>query len=532
MKHSVLQITASNGQEKRISFTAPALLSDLFAQNGIAVEMPCGGRQKCLKCKVKATGELSPRGEREGSLLTDQEKAEQVRYACMAEAVGDVQVRLLSIGLYKDDILTDGYLPPFELNPWGINYGIAVDIGTTTVAAYLYRLFDGKLLKTLAEKNPQSVFGADVISRLQKSIDGERKALADSIRSCISLLIKELTKSVSIPVHKVDSLVLTGNTAMLYLLCQRDPQSITMAPFEQDYYFGMFLTGLELDLPCNNARVYLPRCISAYVGADITTALLAAEFFPHGNKISDSPRLLVDIGTNGEMALASKGMLWCCSTAAGPAFEGAGIYQGMPARTGAISQVKFENHRITSSVLGNGQAVGICGSGLLDAVSVMCEAGIIDETGIICEKGHAFTDNIIEVNGQPAFRLPGTKVILTQQDIRAVQLAKSAICAGMLTLIKEAGYSCDDIQELVIAGGFGSNINVKSAERIGLIPPGFSDKSYAIGNAAGSGASIILLSDTIRKQSEQIGKFSKPVELSTNSFFMDTYIDGMMFYEK
>ncbi len=528
MKQSVAQISATTGQMKQIPFNAPTRLSELFAQNGIAVDMPCGGRQKCLKCKVMATGALSPMSEKESSLLTDREKHENIRYACMVEALGDVQIGLLSAELFKDDILTDGYIPRFKLEPWGKEFGISVDIGTTTVAAYLYRLSDGKLLKTLAEKNSQSVFGADVISRLQKSIDNQAAALAGSIRECISRLIMGLCQACSIPAEKVDSLVLTGNTAMLYLLCEYDPSSITTAPFEQDCYFGFFLKSEELNL-LPGARVYLPRCISAYVGADITTALLAAEFFLDGKVTSNSPRLFVDIGTNGEMALAADGMLWCCSTAAGPAFEGAGIYQGIPARTGAISQVKLENNRIVCSVLGGGQANGICGSGLLDAVSVMCESGIIDETGLIYEEGHGFTEYITEIGNQPAFRLPDTQVFLTQQDIRSVQLAKSAICAGMLTLIKESGYSPDSIKQLVIAGGFGNNINVSSAERIGLIPPGFAEKAYTIGNAAGAGATMVLLSDTLRRQSEEIGNFTKSVELSTNPYFMDTYIDGMMF---
>lgn len=528
MEQSVLSVKTSSGQAERIMFTAPAKLSSLFAQKGISVEMPCGGRQKCLKCKVKVTGSLSPMSERESSLLTDEEKKQSIRYACMTDALGDVEAELLTDRLYSDSILTHGYLPPFEPEPWGRDFGVAVDIGTTTVAAYLYRLPDGTLVKTLAEKNPQSVFGADVISRLQKSLDGDRDALASAIRGCVSRLITQLCDWASISAEKANSIVLTGNTAMLYLLCGLNPKSITMVPFEQDCYFGMFMTGNELDLPINS-RVYLPRCISAYVGADITSALLAAEFVKNGEVAPGSPKLLVDIGTNGEMALSANGRLWCCSTAAGPAFEGAGIHNGMPARTGAIFKVKADNHRIVCSVIGNEPATGICGSGLLDAVSVMYETGVFDETGVILEQGHRFTDYITDVNGQPAFRLPKTNVILTQQDIRAVQLAKSAICAGMLTLIQKAGFTPDDIEELIIAGGFGSHINVKSAETIGLIPRGFADRAHVIGNAAGSGASMILLSDTIRRQSEQIGNLATTVELSTDQFFMDTYIDGMMF---
>lgn len=528
MKQSTLYIYGSGGEEIRIPFTAPVRLSALFARNSIAVDMPCGGRQKCLKCKVKATGDLSVMDKREKALLTEQEQADNIRYACMTEALGNVQVSLLSTALYTENIVTGGYMPDFELNPWGTGYGVAVDIGTTTVAAYLYDLSDGTLLKTAAEKNPQSIFGADVISRLQKSIEGEQKGLAESIQGCLLRLMGELCDSTFITVEQVDSMVLTGNTAMLYLLCGKGVHSIATAPFEQDCYFGNFLSGQELDLP-GHIRVYLPSCISAYVGADITTALLASQIFDNGRVMSDSPRLLVDIGTNGEMVLAANGVLWCCSTAAGPAFEGAGIYQGMPARTGAIHRVTQEDGRIASSVLGGGEAAGICGSGLLDAVAVMCQAGIVDETGVICKEGHPFVDYIKEVNGQPAFLLPGTPVMLTQQDIRAVQLAKSAICAGMQTLLKEAGYKPGDISELVIAGGFGSNINVRSAEKIGLIPAGFADKARSIGNAAGIGASMVLLSDDLRRQTEQIRSHARTVELSTNSFFMDAYIDGMMF---
>ncbi len=524
---SNLKVYGKSGDIKTITFSSPARLSDILAQNGIEVEMPCGGRQRCLKCKVRAKGSLSPMGDWERTLLTEHEIKEDIRYACMAEALGDVEITLLSTG-YRDEILTEGYLPQFELNTWGKGFGIAVDIGTTTVAAYLYSLADGKLLSTHAEKNPQAVYGADVVSRLQKSMDGEAKGLASIIRDCLSRLITGLCKQSSVPLDGVDSMVITGNSAMLYLLCEMDPKSIAVAPFEMDCNFGFFLSSRDLNLP-GNIKIYLPRCISAYVGADITTALMAAEFVTGGKVAPGKPRLLVDIGTNGEMALAADGMLFCCSTAAGPAFEGAGIHQGIPARTGAIYRVTLDNGRITSHVLGGGKAEGICGSGLLDAVAVMREARILDETGLICDSGHDFAGYITDENGQPAFLLPGTSVLLTQQDIQAVQLAKSAICAGIDTLIKESGYTREDISELVIAGGFGSRLDIKSAEKIGLIPPGFSKKAYAIGNAAGSGASMLLLSEILRIQSEQIAGLAKTVELSTHPYFMEKYIDGMYF---
>lgn len=244
---------------------------------------------------------------------------------------------------------------------------------------------------------------------------------------------------------------------------------------------------------------------------------------------ASEPELLVDIGTNGEMALAAGGRLLCCSTAAGPAFEGAGIYQGMNAKEGAVSRVVLTDGEIRCEVIGGGEAKGLCGSGIVDAVAVMVKAGILDETGLINEEGHAFEAYITEVDDQPAFRLPGTGVILTQQDIRAVQLAKSAVCAGMLTLMGEAGMKPEDIGRLTIAGGFGAFIDANAAETIGLIPPGFAAKAVAVGNAAGTGASMTLLSEEIRRRSEALARRAETVELSTSPRFMEYYVENMLF---
>lgn len=524
-----LEVLCSSGQ-KNLSFAPPILLSRVLADNGVPLDMPCGGRQRCLKCKVRVQGDTAPLTAREKELLTPEEQSAGIRYACMTELLGNAKVELPRTRTASDRIVTDGALPPFPLEPWGQDLGMAVDIGTTTVAAYLYDLKTGSRLATQSEKNPQAVFGADVISRLEKSLAGQREALARSIRDCIARLTSALCREATVTADRVDSAVLTGNTAMLYLLCGRDPSSITAAPFEQDCYFGFFLTPEELSLPLKPAcRVYLPRCLSAYVGADITTALMAAEFYKDGCVQADHPRLLVDIGTNGEMALAADGQLLCCSTAAGPAFEGAGIHQGMMAKNGAIHKVSYENGRILCQVLGEGPAAGICGSGLVDAIAVLRRAGILDDTGVINEEDHAFTSCITEVDGQTAFQLPDTQVVLTQKDMRAVQLAKSAICAGMITLMEEAKMSPQQVSELVIAGGFGSKIDVASAEAIGLIPAGFASKAKAIGNAAGAGAAMVLLSDAVREDTQRMGKVARTVELSTHPTFMDAYIDGMLF---
>ena len=506
-----------------LEYNQPALLSSLLTKIGFAPDMPCGGKQRCLKCKVIATGALSPLSAREEQLLTEDEKKRGIRFACMATALGDVEVTLLNQTAHAQ-IMTDGSLGSITPEPWGKQYGAAIDIGTTTVAAYLYRLDTPRPLQTSAAKNPQAAFGADVISRIERSLAGDAPALAEAIRQCLRERLQELCGRQSLPLSALDSLVITGNTAMLYLLCEQSPASIATAPFEQDRYFGEFLTGADIGLPDLTAQIYLSRCISAYVGGDITTALLAS-----GLAQSEPPSLLVDIGTNGEMVLHANGKLLGCSTAAGPAFEGAGIAMGMPAADGAISRVFATDGGIGCTVIGDVPARGICGSGIVDALAVMLEYGIVDETGCILEEDHAFTAFVEDYNGEPAFRLPDTAVFITQKDIRAIQLGKSAVCAGIETLIQTAGLHNADIAALKIAGGFGSFLNVQSAERIGLIPAGFAAKATAIGNAAAMGASMALLSRSALDESEQLARRTETVELSTSPTFMDAYVNGMLF---
>jgi len=294
-----------------------------------------------------------------------------------------------------------------------------------------------------------------------------------------------------------------------------------------DRRFGCWADPRPLGLPAD-ARVYLPACIGAYLGADITTALVASGLFAAGRVYAGPPVLLADIGTNGEIVLCANGKLYACATAAGPAFEGAGISQGMTARDGAIAHVannvqwKMENgkwkndaYECAVEVIGGGPATGICGSGIVDALASMLDTGALDETGALTEGG--------------PYRIPGAGVEITQADVRAVQLAKAAIQAGMLTLIHEAGLVPGQVEALLIAGGFGSCIAPASAERIGLIPPDFAAKARAIGNAAGMGASMALLSATALKDTETASSAIQIVELANNPVFMNAYIECMTF---
>lgn len=238
---------------------------------------------------------------------------------------------------------------------------------------------------------------------------------------------------------------------------------------------------------------------------------------------------MVDIGTNGEIVLHHNGKLCCCSTAAGPAFEGAGIHMGVNGINGAIDSVSIENKKIKCTTIKNKPAIGICGSGIVDAISVLCNLNIIDETGLLQTTGHKFEKFITEFNGKPAFYIDGDHIMITQADIRMVQLVKSAICSGILTLIDYMGISFNDIDKLYIAGGFGNYLNLKNAARIGLIPPKLENRAQAIGNAAVSGAAMLLLNSDFIDKSFNVALNADTVELTTSPKFLEHYMDCMSF---
>lgn len=511
-------------EEKTIrqEYQEPVLLSEALHDGKVEFSMPCGGNHTCGKCKVTAKGALSEMEADERALLTEAEIAAGVRLACFAKALGAVT---LTPGQKKaEQILTAGELEDFSLDPLAEGYGIAVDIGTTTVVSYLYRTDRKKPVQVVSHHNRQSKFGADVISRIEYCNQNGVSAPHDTITEQLNESFAELCAKEGIALNAVSSCVITGNTTMLHLLAGLDPRGIAVAPFTPQSLFGEFLSpaqfGLTLSAEC---RLYLPRSISSYVGADITCAILAS-----GMEKKKENGFLVDIGTNGEMALSAGGVLKCCSTAAGPAFEGAGIKMGMAALEGAVNKVWEEDGSLRYTTIGGKKAVGICGSGIIDAVAAFVRCGLIDETGLIDEENESYASCIPDED-EPAILIGDSGVLLTQDDIRQIQLAKAAICAGIDTLLHECGIEADEIDTFYLAGGFGSFIDKQSAADMGLIPKEVADCVRVIGNGAGSGASAILLSKEQFRESERIAGAACDVELSSNAYFMDRYIERMMF---
>ncbi len=485
-------------------------LGELMQQGGHG-HMPCGGHGKCGKCLVTVTGEVSPPTEDERRVLSEDELAQGVRLACRTAVWGDCAVTTSEQG--KGQIVVNGVFPSSmrerEISPVFEKYGAAIDIGTTTLAMRLYDR-DGRMLAETSRLNPQSTWGADVISRMEAAMAGNAGRIAGITRRTLNGMLEDLAGLAGIEPTHIGALTVTGNTVMLHLLTETDVEPLTHAPFEAKRLFGETLTAAELELTSlnKNTPVYLPPCIAAFVGADTVTAVLASDM-----KELPETALLCDIGTNGEMVLWHGGTLYGCSTAAGPAFEGAGISMGMGGRNGAVDRVWVKDGGIEAHVIGDATPVGICGSGLVDAVAALLETEALDETGFL--------------EDDPA--VIAAPVELTQEDIRAVQLAKSAIHAGMRTLIEAAALDCDEVATLYIAGGFGSYLDVQSAGKIGLLPEELTDRVTVLGNAALTGAAMLLLCGDLRSACEKLAKETKIVELATNPVFVSEYMERMMF---
>lgn len=488
------------------TITVPAqegqLVSELLQQNIPSFALPCAGNHTCGKCRVKIEGMLSPISEAEKHLLSQEERENGIRLACAFTITGDATVTLHEETSSK--IIAWYQTPEYARTESG--YGFAVDIGTTTVAVQLIDRESGTILAERLAENAQRGYGADVISRIEACKTAGLDTLSDRIADQLEQMAQECMNETGI--MEITESVVTGNSTMLHLYEGLDPSSLAVVPFDVQSYFGCFSRRTLAGAP-----VYLPRCIGAYVGADIVCAILAADVTGHDTQ------LLADIGTNGEMALVHNGKLLCCSTAAGPAFEGAGLSSGMPA-AGAIRAVELtEDDTISYDIIQEKSAVGICGSGILDALAVMLETEVMDDSGYL----------ELEDEDAEAWPVGDSGISITQKDIRQIQLAKAAVCGGVLTLLEKEEISTDEVARFVVAGGFGNTMNPVSAAKIGLFPTELQSKTAFIGNGALGGAAMLLMNHKLREETSHLAQEAEELSLSTCAEFMDYYIDCMAF---
>jgi len=422
------------------------------------------------------------------------------------------------------------------------SYGIAFDIGTTTIAGYLIDLRTGEELSALAKTNPQIIYGEDVISRIEftrRQKDGLDK-LQKEVVNALNEIIRETTQEAKIDKKNIYETVVVGNTCMHHFFLGLNPINLAPSPYipvikESLNLKAKDIPGLSLN---PTANIFMLPNISAFVGADISAGILSTFMWKEGKTV-----LFVDLGTNGEIVISSKRKIWTCSTAAGPAFEGARISSGMRAAEGAIDKVKIENESIVYRVIKGGKAWGICGSGLIDLIAELIKLGMIGKNGKLIDREECDPNLSNEIkkriiHGQKGNKFllvksketeNGKPIYLTQRDIREVQLAKAAIFAGIKILLKEVNIPQENIQKILLAGAFGNFIDKENAIRIGLIPNLPLKRIKFIGNAAGRGAEMALLSTKMRKISQKISKKIKYIELSSRPDFQEEFIEAMFF---
>jgi uncharacterized 2Fe-2S/4Fe-4S cluster protein (DUF4445 family) len=482
----------------------------LFAQG---VEFPCGGRGRCKGCRVKVLKGILPVGEEEKKMLTDAELAGGWRLACRHSIAGDLKLELAQ---WEMPILSDQ--STFKFTPRE-GLGVAIDLGTTTIAAQLLDLRNGNVLAVGTALNMQARHGGDIMSRVDFALRGGQAELQRLVREQLGGMASQLLSNhaklcptwdkVSDAGNDLNKIIIVGNTVMHHLFCGVNIAPLAGHPFEpqQPGRFQFSPGQLEWNLPEKTVVEFLP-CIGGFVGSDILAGIVAT-----GLHESRGLMVLMDLGTNGEVVVGNHERLLCTSTAAGPAFEGARISMGMRAATGAISEVRVQNGAVACRVIGGGAPRGLCGSGLVDAVA----AGL--ELKWIQSNGRMTLDGSMPLAG-PVSLLPA--------DVRELQLAKGAIATGLRMLATRFGATLDDIQQLHLAGAFGNYISRASAQRIGLLRLPI-NRIVPAGNTALLGAKRALFEKATAW--DDIASRVEHIALNEDAEFQDIYAGEMRFPE-
>jgi uncharacterized 2Fe-2S/4Fe-4S cluster protein (DUF4445 family) len=408
--------------------------------------------------------------------------------------------------------------------------GLAVDVGTTKLAAYLVDLEQGHTVAKLGAMNPQIAYGEDVISRIaycNRHVDG-RATLQRKLIETLNLLIGEMCREANITRDQIVEAVIVGNTAMHHLFAGLPVQQLGMSPYVAAISDALEVRARDLGLEiAPEAPIYLPPNIAGFVGADHVAMLLATDTWHTAKTV-----VALDIGTNTEITVAHRGQLICCSCASGPAFEGAHITAGMRAAPGAIERVQISDGEVHLHTIGQQPPVGICGSGILDAIAEMLQVGLLNSRGLL-NKEHPRVrvhDRKTEFVLAPAmFSGHGRDVMITRGDVNEIQLAKSAIRVGIDVLLAECGVTAADIDEFIVAGAFGTYLDLNSAVRIGMFPDLPRERFQQVGNAAGTGARQMLVSAQRRRLAQDLAQRDRYIELTTYPDFTSRFVAALYF---
>lgn len=586
---------------RSITWDPSRSLMDQLLENGIYLDNACSGRGLCGKCRIRVvSGEGTPVTGEEEKLLSREELDSGIRLACMMEPVTDLELETVG-GEKKGKVLTGGYIPEFQrapltrMMPLTVErqtveqqtpfedvlmektgavrvdanalmggsrapgeytaviregcvvdivpghqtkyYGAAVDIGTTTVVCSLVDMETGEILADASEINAQKTFGLDVLSRITYEMEHPEEGagkLQRAIVESMNAMIGEVCRETGVRRESIREITVAANCTMLHLLLGVDARPVGTAPFAPVFTGSRNLLASDIGLKAGErAALYCLPSVSAYIGADIVAGAYVCDLQHRKGNV-----LFIDIGTNGEIVLASGGRLLSCSCAAGPALEGMNISCGMRAADGAIEDVVITaDGEVERKVIGDEAPCGICGSGILTVTRELIRTGIVRKTGAFA-KADAFDEEdhrrkLIEVgeDGKRSFRLlDGERSLrITQGDVRQVQLAKGAILSGFMALLNRAGIGMEDLDEVLIAGQFGAHLPADSLTGVGILPKGVEDRMRYVGNSSRTGAYMALLSGVCRRDMEELAHHMEYVELGATEGYERLFSDCLIF---
>ena len=497
----LLKVSRDNAPQRILKAETGDQLLDILSRHGFEIFAPCGGKGTCGKCRVWTRDH--------GTV-----------FACQTTITKDDEIVLPSA--LEASILefqhNQTYQYPVSPGPSTqlseSPFGLAVDIGTTTIVMYFFDFRKESLVHISSMLNPQQNYGADVISRINHCIqhDGGLNTLHRELIQAMNQQIRIFLSENNLTEKDIVKVSFTGNTTMLHFLLKEDAAPIAFAPYTPRFTAEQHRKGEDIGLASHKqAFVKVLPSISGYVGADIVAGLAALK-----PEDQISTYLFIDLGTNGELALVTPDRYLCCATAAGPAFEASNISYGMPAVKGAISGYTEAGYQTIS----NAPPLGLCGSGLMDVISVLLDAGHISPTGEMQE------DFVLAPAAESG---SGNPVLLTPADVRELQLAKAAVAAGINILLKFAGIEARSVEAIYLAGGFGNYIKKESAIRTGLLDDSFREKIIPIGNASGTGALTALKSEEFDSRISEMIEKMEYIELSSDPDFVTEYAMNMSF---
>ncbi|GHV08195.1 hypothetical protein FACS189485_19420 [Spirochaetia bacterium] len=498
MKISLWDASRGNYVSESCEAAETETVLSALARSGFALSAPCGGRGICGKCRMRLVT---------GTIRGDTPDGAGVFLACRAVPLTDITIApVFDEGFVENEVSASaaaGKGPGLKMK----KAGAAIDIGTTTISAQLVDLDTSAIVDTFSELNNQRAFGADVMSRIQAAVTGKTAELFNLVNKQTKKILDTFIEKYQL--EKIETLSVSGNTTMLHLFLNTDPSGMGQIPFSPVFLEERELAGSVLGIPAE--WVILLPGISAFIGGDIVSGLAFLDILNSGKTA-----MLIDIGTNGEIALFKGAELFCCSAAAGPAFEGAEISCGIGSVRGAINRIEDAGGKLSYTTIGNAPPLGICGSGLIDAIALMLKAGFIDGGGAFCDDasaGFAIAEGISLVN----------------RDVRQFQLAKSAILSGIKILCKNAGLRPADIDCVYIAGGLGFFIDKQNAVTAGLLPEEFLGKIAVCGNLSLKGAVQCLLDTAFLPKCRRIIEKSRVMDLAADPLFMDAFAENMLF---